>query len=387
MTDAVQQTEPKKIAIIGAGNIGMKLMEELHRQYPDTDIVVWNREKQEDAKKDTKTGAAMSGDQAKSISTKLRRGNSASSAKIHYTTDLAEAMQDSDIVAVTGGIPRKSSTQPREDLAKDNIPFITPIAEAAKQLSAENPDWKPAFFIGTNPVDLIAHHFQNVSGLPSDRIVGLGGELDVERLRQSIRLHLGLDGYDKIRGEFVVGDHGPNMVPVLSNIEVDLKGNGHWEKLLELKDGEGKRVVDKIVRVPSVDGKSVEERPMLKEFENATKKGGGKFADWTGQSDFRAPAAAIAYMIEQYVDAKFGNPELSLPITCSTYSPEHNVYTGKPVQFMDNGAHTDAAMPPMSEEEVKFLQESIEKAKESRVKFQAMARVNDTARFANAVGM
>lgn len=346
------QASPKKIAIMGSGAIGMELLSVLHNQYPDTEIVVWNRESE------TGVASAITGDQREAIRHRLRRGNGIN-ADISFTTDLDEAMRGADIVAITGGVPRTNPKQLRSDLAVSNIDFIDPIAKKAKELEEENSNYKPNYFIGTNPVGLIDQHFQEISGIPHNRVAGLSGELDVERLEQSIRLNLGLSDYDSVRGARVLGDHGPNMVPVFSQIEV--KKDGEWKKLLDL---------------PEVHENN---DAMLKEFKEATVKGGGKVVAWTttdskkGQSDFRAPAAAIAYMIEQLVDAKWGDKEASLPITASTFHKDSGIYSGQTIKFNEDGTHNFVETPKLSANEAKDLEASIANAKQEKGVFDRFA--------------
>jgi len=353
MTQEKTQAAPKKIAVMGSGAIGMELVAMLREQYPDTDICVWNRESGKG------TAAAITWDQKESI---MRRAGkfSDSKGKVTFTTDLDTAMRDADIVEITGGIPRKSSSQSRAELGAANIEFIDPIAKKAGELHAENPDQKVNYIIGTNPIGLIDQRFQEISGVPHNQIVGLSGELDVARLEQSIRLHLNLPDYDSIRGARVVGAHDNTMVGVLSGIEVKIDGN--WEKLLELPQ------MNEEVTVPNKDGTTTK-RKLADEligndngYGGATKTGGGKIADWKGTSDHEAPAAALAWITENIVHARFGDIENSKPVTCSTFVPDSNVYSGQTIKFTKDGSYEldNTTYPPLNEQEQKELNKSLE---------------------------
>jgi len=344
----MEQYQPRKITIIGSGNIGSALLETLHHQYPQDKIVVYNRDSPRG------TAAAISEDQREGIARQLRRGNPGRKAASFdfLREDMKAAMKGADIVVITAGKPRKSPTQPRSDLAKDNIQVIDEVAQVAAQLAQES-QRKPTFIIATNPIGLIDQRFQETSGIPHEQIMGLSGELDVERLRQSIRMHLNVD-YDDIKGARVIGDHGPGMVPILSQIEV--RKDEQWKKLLDLPE------------VHAQDGK------ILKEFKAAAVSGGGKFSKWTEQSDFRGPAAALAYMIEQVYDARFGDISKSLPITASTYHAESGLYTGQTITFDREGKHHVAHMPPLSAEEQADFAKSLALQADDRAKFETLTR-------------
>lgn len=347
--DETTQAAPKKIAIMGSGAIGMELVAMLREQYPDTDICVWNRESGKG------TSAAVTWDQKESIMRKSSSGKLVDSkGKVTFTTDLDVAMRGADVVEITGGIPRKSSSQPRAELAASNIPFIDPIAKKAGELYEENPEQKVNYIVGTNPIGLIDQRFQEISGVPHNQIVGLSGELDVSRLEQSIRLHLNLPDYDSIRGARVVGAHDNTMVGVLSGIEVKI-GND-WKKLLELPQ------MNEEVNVPNKDGttKQVKLIDELVGVSGATKTGGGKIADWKGTTDHEAPAAALAWITENIVHARFGKIENSKPVTCSTFVPDNNVYSGQTIKFTKDGSYElDNTTPPLNGNEQKELDASL----------------------------
>lgn len=343
----------KKIAIMGSGAIGMELLSTLHVQYPNTDIVVWNRES------GSGTASAMGGDTAKIIKNKMRAFKDSRTTKIVYTTDMDEAMRGADVVFVTGGIPREDNRQERFELAEKNIPFIDPIAKKAGELARERPNHHVNYIIGTNPIGLIDKYFQEVSGIPHNKIIGLSGELDAARLEQSICLNLKV-GSEQIRGVRVVGSHDKYMVPTFSQIEVQQKDGG-WKKLLD---------------IPEV---MANDAALLKELKHATINGGGKFTVWTakgdkkGTTDHRAPAAALAYMFEQIAYARWGNADESLPVTASTYLAEKGIYSGQTIAFNKDGAYSPVQTPPLSDFEKDALELSIKNSQNEDKQFRQAA--------------
>lgn len=110
--------------------------------------------------------------------------------KITGTNDYKET-KASDIYVVTAGLARKPG-QTREDLAKINYKIINAIGKNIK---------KGVIITATNPLDSMNYAMWKATGLPRQKIIGMGGILDTARLHS-----LGYDG-------FIIGTHGLGMVP------------------------------------------------------------------------------------------------------------------------------------------------------------------------------
>ncbi len=95
--------------------------------------------------------------------------------KVTGTNDYA-ATADSDIVVITAGIARKPGMT-REDLPGVNSGIMSSVIE---QAMAASPN--AIYICVTNPLDVMTYLAFKKSGLPSNRLMGMGGVLDSSRL-------------------------------------------------------------------------------------------------------------------------------------------------------------------------------------------------------------
>lgn len=70
------------------------------------------------------------------------------------------------------------------------------------------------FIVITNPVDIITHYIQELSGLPHNRVIGTGTGLDSARLRRILGEELNLD--PKTIQAYMLGEHGNSQVAAIS---------------------------------------------------------------------------------------------------------------------------------------------------------------------------
>ncbi len=112
----------------------------------------------------------------------------------------------SDVVVITAGLPRKPGMT-REDLLAANGAIVRSVIAEVVAASPE-----AVVILVTNPLDVMAHLAWRVSGLPSARVLGMGGVLDSARFAYFIAAATGAAITD-IRA-VVVGAHGDTMVPL-----------------------------------------------------------------------------------------------------------------------------------------------------------------------------
>lgn len=131
---------------------------------------------------------------------------------IKGTNDYADT-KGSDIVVITAGLPRKPGMT-REDLIDVNSKIMTSVIE---QAVAASPD--AIFICVTNPLDVMTYLAYTVSGLPAQRLMGMGGVLDSARFAYAIAERTGAP-IDRIEA-LAVGAHGEAMVclPRFSSVE------------------------------------------------------------------------------------------------------------------------------------------------------------------------
>jgi malate dehydrogenase len=129
-------------------------------------------------------------------------------------TDDWDATQDSDVVIITSGAPRKPGMT-REDLLKGNAEVVGEYA--AKNAAKLSPN--AIIIVFANPMDVMCHATLRSSGLDPKQILGQGGALDSSRFRTFIAMELDVAPRDV--HAFVLGGHtDATMVPIVSQARV-----------------------------------------------------------------------------------------------------------------------------------------------------------------------
>ena len=181
----------KKIALIGAGNIGGTLAH-LAALKGLGDVVLF------DVVEGVPQGKALDLSQCGPV-----EGFDATITGSNDYRDIAGA----DVIIVTAGVARKPGMS-RDDLLGINLKVMKAVGEG---IAEHAPD---AFVICiTNPLDAMVWALREFSGLPHHMVVGMAGVLDSARFRTFLAWELGVSVRD-VTG-FVMGGHGDTMVPVL----------------------------------------------------------------------------------------------------------------------------------------------------------------------------
>ena len=181
----------KKIALIGAGNIGGTLAH-LAALKGLGDIVLF------DVVEGVPQGKALDLSQCGPVE--------GFDATIKGSNDYAD-IAGADVIIVTAGVARKPGMS-RDDLLGINLKVMKAVGEGIK---ANAPD---AFVICiTNPLDAMVWALREFSGLPHHMVVGMAGVLDSARFSHFLAEEFGVSVKDV--NTFVLGGHGDTMVPVL----------------------------------------------------------------------------------------------------------------------------------------------------------------------------
>jgi malate dehydrogenase len=181
----------KKIALVGAGNIGGTLalligLKELG------DVVLF------DVVDGVPQGKGLDIAQGSTIE--------AYDARFLGSNDYA-AIAGADVVICTAGIARKPGMS-RDDLLATNCKVINAVGAAIKQHCPN------AFVIViTNPLDAMVAVMRDACGLPANRVVGMAGVLDSARFRFFLAEEFKVSVEDVTA--FVLGGHGDTMVPLI----------------------------------------------------------------------------------------------------------------------------------------------------------------------------
>ena len=273
----------KKIALIGAGNIGGTLAH-LCVLKGLGDVVLF------DVIEGMPQGKALDMLEAGPI-----EGYDASITGTNGYRDIAGA----DVCIVTAGVARKPGMS-RDDLLNINCKIMSDVSNNIREYA---PD---AFVIViTNPLDAMVTLTRRVTGFPKNRVVGQAGVLDSARYRTFIAQELNVSVQNVTA--MVLGGHGDDMVPVRSYCQV---GGVPVEKLIS-----GAR---------------------LDEIEQRTRQAGGEIVALlkTG-SAFYSPASAAVQMASAYLQDR----KQILP--CAAYLEGEygidGVYFGVPVSIGAGG--------------------------------------------------
>jgi malate dehydrogenase len=243
-----------------------------------------------------------------------------------YADGSYEGTEKSDIVIITGGLPRKPGMS-REDLVGANQKVIVDVLDKSLPLS---PD--ATYIVVTNPLDTMTYMAYKHSGLPRNRVIGQAGILDSARMAAFVAhaLDVSVENVQTV----VLGGHGDEMVP--------------------------------LTRYSTVFGRPLTEwlsPEALAAIVDRTRKGGGEIVNLLGTSAYYAPGAALAKMAEAVLlDSK-------LIVPCSTYLQGeyglNDICFGVPVKLGAGGVEQiieyslTADEKAMAEKSVKIIRETM----------------------------
>jgi malate dehydrogenase len=300
----------KKIALVGAGNIGGELaMLAAKRELGD--VVLLDIPDKEGVAK----GKALDIMQAGALD--------GFDAKVKGTSNYKD-IKGSDVVIVTAGIPRRPGMS-RDDLLAINLGIMRSVAGNIKKHAP-----KALVIVISNPLDAMVYEMKKVTGFPRERVLGMAGALDSARFQCFIAEAAGVS--TKAVNTLVLGGHGDTMVPCLSYCTV---GGIPVEQLLNKKTLAG------IVK--------------------RTRFGGGEIVELMGTSAYYAPAAGAISMAESYLK------DQKRVIACAAYLEGEygykGIYLGVPVKIGAKGLE-EVVVVKLSADEKKMLKSSANAVKE-----------------------
>jgi len=272
----------KKIALVGAGNIGGTLAHLIGlKELADVVLV--------DIADGITKGKAL--DLSQSSAIELFDLNIKGSKNF-------KNLKNADVVIVTAGFQRRQGMT-RDDLVEKNSFIIQEVGKEIKKNCSK------AFVICiTNPLDAMVSVLQKASGIKTNMCVGMAGVLDSARLRYFLSKEFNVSVEDV--SAFVLGGHGDSMVPLVRYATVS---GIPVPELVRLKWTTQKRIKDIVDR---------------------TRDGGGEINRlMKTASAFYAPASSAVAMAKSYIK----DQRRVLP--CAAYlNGEYNVkglYVGVPV--------------------------------------------------------
>lgn len=274
-----------KVTIVGAGNVGSTCADAIAFKRIASEVVLL------DIKENFAEGKALDMTQTSSLL--------GFNTKIVGSTNDYSKTAGSDVVVVTSGIPRKPGMT-REELIGVNAGIVKTVTSNILEHSPN-----AVIVIVSNPMDTMTYLTLKESGLPKNRIIGMGGALDSARFRTYLSLALDKPSND-IHG-MVIGGHGDTtMIPMTRLASY----NGiKFNDLLEEK------VLEKVAADTMVGGKTL--------------------TGMLGTSAWYAPGAAVAFLVDSILN------DQKRIIPCSVYLEgeygQKDICIGVPVVIGRNG--------------------------------------------------
>jgi malate dehydrogenase len=333
----------KKIAIIGGGNIGGVLVQEVARRRLARTVAVTDpapfidpsapAERQEVLKKQSVAkGKAL--DIAEALPVMM------SDVTVEASRDY-DVIAGADLVIDTAGVPRKArpdGTFPsREELLATNLAITKQVAAAIAKFCPQ------AFVINiANPLDAIVYTLFKTLGLPKSKVMGMAGVLDSARYRYFVAQAVGVS-VENVEA-LVLGGHGDEMVPVRS-----------------------------CCRIAGMPVEKFLSREKLDAIEARTRKAGGEVVGLLGAgSAFVSPAVSALEMAEAIIYDK----KKILPV-CTYLEGEYGItglFVGVPAVLGAGGVEM-VMEADLSDEDKAALQRSVEAVRKTHAEVdQVLAR-------------
>lgn len=274
-----------KVTVVGAGAVGATCADNIARKELCTELVLL----------DIKEGLAE-GKAQDMMQTAALLGFD---TKVTGSTNDYSKTAGSSVVVITSGIPRKPGMT-REELIGTNAGIVKGVAENILKYS---PD--AIIIVISNPMDTMTYLALKATGLPKNRIIGMGGTLDSSRFKYQLSQHLGCSPADL--NAVVVGGHGDTtMIPLIRYAT--------WNS------------------APVTDFLSAEQQQQVI---NDTMVGGATLTKLIGTSAWYAPGAAGAALVESIV-----RDQKKLFTCCVSLDGEYgqkDICLGVPVTIGKNG--------------------------------------------------
>jgi len=268
-----------KVTVVGAGAVGASCAEYIAiKNFADEVVLI-------DIKEGFAEGKAMDLMQTASL-------NGFDSTIVGTTNDYSKTA-GSDVAVITSGIPRKPGMT-REELIGINAGIVKDVAT---KLIAESPN--VIIIVVSNPMDTMAYLAHKATGLPKNRIIGMGGALDSARFKYRLAEAIGCPQSDV--SAMVIGGHSDTgMVPLIEKAVVN--------------------------SVPVSEFISDEK---MAEVVEATKVGGATLTKLLGTSAWYAPGAAVSELVKAIaldskkvfpcsalLEGEYGLNDISLGVPC-----------------------------------------------------------------------
>jgi len=237
-----------KVTVVGAGAVGASCAEYIAMKNFASEVVLL------DIKEGFAEGKAMDLMQTASL-------NGFDTRIVGSTNDYSKTA-NSDICVITSGIPRKPGMT-REELIGINAGIVKSVSKSLIDHSPET-----IIIVVSNPMDTMTYLAHKETGLPKNRIIGMGGALDSARFKYRLAEALECPISD-IDGMVIGGHSDKGMVPLTAHAT---------------------RNSVKVSEFISAD--------RLNQVKEDTKVGGATLTKLLGTSAWYAPGAAVSGLVQ-----------------------------------------------------------------------------------------
>lgn len=268
-----------KVTIVGAGNVGATCADVISYRGIASEVVLL----------DIKEGFA----EGKAMDIMQCATTTGFNTKVSGTTGDYSKTANSDVVVITSGIPRKPGMT-REELIGINAGIVKGVAESVLKHSPN-----AIIVVVSNPMDTMTYLTLKATGLPKNRIIGMGGALDSSRFKYYLGKALDKPLND-VQG-MVIGGHGDTtMIP--------------------------------LTRLASYNGSPVSNflsQEVLDKVAADTMVGGATLTGLLGTSAWYAPGASVAYLVDSILndqkkmiacsvllEGEYGQEDICLGVPC-----------------------------------------------------------------------
>jgi len=268
-----------KVTVVGAGAVGASCAEYIAIKDFASEVTLI------DIKEGFAEGKAMDLMQCASLN--------GFDTKITGVTNDYAATAGSNVAVITSGIPRKPGMT-REELIGINAGIVKSVSENLIKYSPE-----VIIIVVSNPMDTMAYLAHKATGLPKNRIIGMGGALDSARFKFRLAEALGCPASD-VDGMVIGGHSDTGMVPLIA------KAARNSVKVSEFLS---------------------EER--MQQVVEDTKVGGATLTKLLGTSAWYAPGAAVSAMVQAIaldskkmfpcsalLEGEYGLNDISIGVPC-----------------------------------------------------------------------
>lgn len=147
---------------------------------------------------------------------------SALTSDVRVTAGTMDEIATTDVVVITAGLRRKPD-ESRLDLINRNVDLFLSLLGDVTKAGLK----KSAYLVVvSNPVDVLTYLAVQRAGLPWQRVLGLGTQLDTARFRGTLGQVLGVPP-SQINA-LILGEHGDSMVPIWSSAAVNGLPMAQW---------------------------------------------------------------------------------------------------------------------------------------------------------------